>query len=112
MRMVFHRARPGVEHREDAGGAADPRAIVGQRLDGGCGFAEQRGVDHHLVCASDGAQRRGEGEGEEAVIARESSGPNALEPVLRPLLLTLGTVPVAARVVAIVQRAAVITLIE
>lgn len=53
--MILERTRPGVEHREDAGGAADPCAIVGEHLDGSRGFAEQRGIDGRLVRARQGA---------------------------------------------------------
>ena len=49
MRMVLHGARPGVEDRHDAERAADPRAIVGERLDGRGSFAQERGVDELLV---------------------------------------------------------------
>ena len=47
--MILHRARPGVQHGEDAERAADPRAIGGERLDGGRRFAEEERVDHVLV---------------------------------------------------------------
>ena len=46
------------------------------------------------------------------MIAGEHAGANALEPGLSPILLALGAVSVATRVVAIVERAAVITAIE
>jgi hypothetical protein len=49
VRMILERARPGVEHREDAGRCADPCAVGGEPLDRSCGFAEQRGIDDGLV---------------------------------------------------------------
>ena len=47
--MVLHRAGPRVEHGENAGRAAHPRAIVGKRLHGGRRLAEKRGVDPFLM---------------------------------------------------------------
>ena len=49
MRMVLHRARPGVEHGEDAERAADPRAVGSEHLDRRRGFAEEDGVDDVLM---------------------------------------------------------------
>lgn len=46
------------------------------------------------------------------MIAGQHPVANAFEPGLRPILLALGAVPVTTRVVAIVERAAVITAIE
>ena len=101
-----------MEHREDAERAADPRAIVGQRLDGGRGFAEERGVHHRLVCARDGAEWLRQGKGEERVVARQQARARALQPVLRALVLTRRAVAIAARVVRVVERRAVVTAIE
>ena len=49
--MVLERARPRVQDREHADLAADPVAVRRERLDGGRGFAEERGVDEPLVRA-------------------------------------------------------------
>ncbi|MDQ3697203.1 MAG: hypothetical protein M3373_04160 [Gemmatimonadota bacterium] len=78
----------------------------------GSGLAEERRVDQLLIRPRDGAKLRGEREGEEVVVARKESAASALEPGLRPLGLTFGTVPVAAGVIAVVERVAVVTLIE
>ena len=69
--------------------AADPGTIGRQRLDGGRGFVEERGVDHVLVRGGERAQLLGQSEGEEVVVAREHAGSDAGEPVVRAILLTL-----------------------
>ena len=71
--MVLHRAGPRVEDREDAGRAADPRAIVGERLHRRRRFAQQCGVDDLLMREGDGTQRLREREGEQVVIARRAA---------------------------------------
>jgi hypothetical protein len=60
-----------MQHGQNTDAASDPRAIGRQRLDGGRGFVEQRGIDQFLVRVGEGAQLLREGEGEEVVVARE-----------------------------------------
>jgi len=66
VRVVVERPRPRVEHGEDAGRAADPRAILGDRQHTGGGLAQEGGVDRALVATRDrpelGRQREGEGQ--------------------------------------------------
>ncbi len=112
MRMVIERARPGVQHGQEAGRAADPGGIAGERQDGGCGCLQEQGVDLLLMRARKGAQFLWEREGEEVVVTREQSGTHALEPVLGPILLTFRTVPVATGVIPVGERPAGVAGIE
>ena len=112
MRMVLHRARPGMEDRHDAECAADPGAIGGERLDGGRGFAQQHGVHGFLMRPRDGTEFTREREGEQEVIAGEQASAEALEPRLGAIVLTRGAVPVAAGVIRVLERAAVATAVE
>ena len=110
--MVLHRARPGVQHGEDAERAADPRAIGGERVDGGRGFAEEHGVDHGLVGTREGTEFARQRKGQSGVVAGEQARAEALEPVLRPILLARRAMPVATRVIRVLERAAVVTAME
>src|SRR5688500_669681 len=112
VRMVVERARPGVEHRQNADLAADPGAIRRERLDGGCGFMEEGGGDGGLVRAGERAQWLRQGEGEQVVVAGEQARADSGEPILRAILLTLGTVAVATRVIRVVARATGVTLVD
>jgi hypothetical protein len=55
-----------MEHGEDAGGAAHPRAILGDRQHTGGGLAQEGGVDRALMAPRQnpelGRQREGEGQ--------------------------------------------------
>ena len=64
VRMIFERARPRVQDREDPDRAADPGAIVGEGLHGGRGFPQERGIDDPLVRTRDRAELMGQREGE------------------------------------------------
>lgn len=57
--MVGEVARPGVEHRQDTELGADPLWIVGEVLEGGCGFAQEQVVDGALVGACQRAELGG-----------------------------------------------------
>jgi hypothetical protein len=71
--MVGQAAGPGVEDGEDAEASADPLWIMSECLDAGCGFAEQDGIDDPLVAPSERPEFRGEGEGEEVVVAGQQT---------------------------------------
>lgn len=96
-------ARPGMEHRQDAELGADPLRIVGEVLEGRCGFAQEQVVDGALVGACEVTQLGGEGEGDEVVGAGQESAAQALEPELRGAIVTLRAVSVAARVIGVVE---------
>jgi hypothetical protein len=112
VRVVVERARPRLQDGQNANLPADPRAIGRQGLDGGRGFLEERRVDHVLVRAGERAQFLGQGKGEEVVVAGEQARADAGEPLLGAILLTLGTVAVATRMICVVQGATRITLID
>ena len=103
VRMVGEITGPGVEHREDAEGSADPLWIVGEVLEGGCGFAQEQVVDGALVGACERAELGGESEGDELVGTGQESSAQAFEPELRRAIVTLWAVSVAARVVGVVE---------
>ena len=64
MRVVVEGARPGMQDRQNPDLTTDPGAIGRERLDGGRGFLEERGVDRSLMRARERAQFLGKGEGE------------------------------------------------
>jgi len=101
-----------MQHGEDAQRAADPLAIRGERLDRRGGFTKQGGIDEPLVRASHRPELVRQREREEVMIARQQSRAKAGEPILSPVLLAFGAVPVATRVVAVVERTAVVTAVE
>ena len=88
MRMVFERARPRVQHGQDARRAADPLPIVRQHLHRRRRFAEQRGVHDSRMPPRDRAQLARQREGEQIVITREEARLCPREPVLRAIVLT------------------------
>ena len=112
MRMILQGAGPRVEHGEDARGAADPLPIVRDGLHGGGGFAKQRGVDEPLMPARHGAKLRRQREGEEVMRAWEQAALHAHEPALGAIVLAFRTVPIATRVITVVERPAVVAPIE
>jgi hypothetical protein len=103
VRVVGEVARPGMEHRQDAEFGADPLRIIGEVLEGRCGFAQEQIVDFALVGACEGAQLGGKGKGDEVVGAGHESIAQAFKPDLRGSIVTLRAVSVAARVIGIVE---------
>ena len=71
-----------MEDGEDAERAADPGAIVGERLDGGRRFAEEEGIDRFLMRSRQRAEFAGERQGEQVVIARGQASAEPREPRL------------------------------
>ena len=112
MRMIVERPRPGVEHGQDGGRPADPRAIVGHHLHGARRFAEEHTVHQALMILGHGAQLRGQRKGEQIVIAGEQALRDVREPPLRPIGLTLGAMSIATGVIPVVKRAARVAAIE
>ena len=103
-------ARDIVNHmlvrRPDLRAATDPLAISGQRLDGRRGFPQERGVDDARMATRDGAELMRQREGEEILRTGEQPGPGPRQPVVCPILLARGTMPVAAGMVVVLHRTA------
>lgn len=110
--MVLQRPGPGVEHGEDAESTADPSAIIGDGLHRTGGFTQERGVDDTLMPPRHGAELMREREGEEVMIAGEQATLHVLQPELRAIPLALRAVAIATGVIAVVERAAVVTPVE
>ena len=85
-----------MQHGEDAKGAADPLSVGGESLDRRGRFTKQGGIDEPLVRAGNRPELVRQREREEVMIARPQSSAKAGEPILRPVLLALRAVPVAA----------------
>ena len=73
------------------------------RLGGG---TEQRVIHRALMGAGHRAEFLGQGEGDQEVGTRQETGPVAIEPASRLLPVALGAVPVATRVIAILEGVA------
>ena len=97
VRMILERAAPGMEDAEEATPRrADVLGVGGQGFDRGAGRLEQCGIGDALVSAQEAAQPGRDGEGEQEIRARQQAIDLVLEPGLGLVLLTGGTMPIAA----------------
>ena len=101
VRMVEQVACPGVQHAHHPDLAAHKAWISGQLL--GClgRSAEEQVVDQLLVLAGEQAQFSGKGEGQQEVGDGQEQSLLHFQPGLGLLVLALGAMAVAARVVAV-----------
>lgn len=103
-----HRARPGVQHGEQPEPRAELPWIRGKSLERARGGGEQGVVDLFWMTSGQGAQFSREREGDEEIGTLQQSLALPLEPTAGLLAVTLGTVSVAARVIAVAFAAAAI----
>ena len=112
MRMVEHGARPGVEHAHQAGLSAQPPRIGAELLNAGRRRVEQQSVEELLSGTGQGAQLRRQRQGQQVIGTGQEAGALLLQPSLGLLAVALGTVPIAARVIAVMARAALLAAID
>jgi len=99
--MVGQVASPGVQDTDQAKLSADKTRILSQGLCCSCGSTEEQVIDKRLVTAGDRAQGGGKGEGEHEIRDGQQKILLLLQPFLSFVVLTLGAMTVAARVVAV-----------
>ena len=113
MRVVLELPAPGME---DAGKPweIDPEEtlVLGQPFEGHGRRVKHRLVRGALMRADEGSERLRDCEGEEEMRPRELFGQVVLEPLLRCMLLALGTVPVATGTIDAVFFPTALALIE
>ena len=106
--MVEQRARPGVEHSEQARTRPEVARVSGEFEERGGGRGHEETVDVLLMRAGEGSQLRRQRERQQEGRARQQAGALPVQPALGLLAVALGAVAVATRVVAVLARAAVI----
>ena len=105
--MIFQRARPSVQHAQQAEGGAEAFGILRQVLQGlGTGGQEQI-VAQAGMRANPTAQAFGHGEGDQEIVHRQQQRGILVEPLLGLLAAALRTVPVVAGVITEVSVVAV-----
>ena len=105
--MVDQPLRPGMQHGEHAGRAADP-ARIARQIDDRAGRGLHEGaVAIDLMAPQDGAQLLGHGDGDVEVRHRQHLGPTPFEPGPGLCAVARRTGAVAARMEDVQQRAAV-----
>jgi hypothetical protein len=81
-------------------------------LEAAGGSVEQQSIDNLLLTAGEGAQLGGQGEGHQIIRAGQQAAALLLQPALGLLAVVLGAVPIAAGVIAKVERAAMLAAID
>jgi hypothetical protein len=94
-------ASPGVEDAEHTDLSAEEAWVLRQELSGSSSGMKEQVIDKRLVTASDWAQGGGQGEGEHEVRDWQQKILLLLQPFLGFVVLALGTVAVAAGMVAV-----------
>jgi hypothetical protein len=97
----------------DQGGFASHPARVGAEPAQALGPGpEQQVIDDFLVTASQATQWGRQGEGHQVIGTGQELGALFFQPSLGLLAMTLGAVPIAAGVIAILERTAVLAAID
>ena len=107
MGMEDQPLRPGMQHGEHAGGAAEPARIARQIDDRAGGELDQRAIAGLLMAAQGGPQLLGHGDGDVEVRHRQHLGPALVEPGLGLRAVALRAGAVAAGMEDMDQAAAV-----
>jgi site-specific recombinase XerD len=105
--MVAQRLAPGVQHRENADLSPEMLGVgsdLAQRLGGG---TKEYLIDHALVAERHLGKLVGNGEYDMEVVGGQKVSLSRFEPLSPLLRLTLGAVPIAARVVGDLEAAAI-----
>ena len=110
MRVISQVACPGMEHADQPDLPADETRVLGEFLGGLRRSLEQKAVEQALVAAGKLTQLRREREGEHEVRCVEQQAALEFKPILGLLMLALGTMAVAAGVVAVTHFPATGTL--
>src|SRR4030095_9264365 len=112
MGMIKHGSGPGVDHAHQSGLRAQPLWIGAEFLNA-CGRSiEQQSVTEFLMGAGPCAQLRRQRESQQEIGARQQATTLLFQPSLGSLALALGTVPVAARVITVLQLATIHAAID
>ena len=101
MEMVAPRTIPGMQHPDQADRAAEPLRIAGERLQGVGGGLKQQVVDELLMRAGAGIQGVREGAGDEKIGDGQQVLQLCVAPMVGAVRLALGTMAIAAGVVAV-----------
>ena len=101
---------PGVEHPDDPGLCPEVSRIGGQQLESLPRGRHQEAVDLPLVGACEVTQLFGESEGQKEVGTGQEPGPLPVEPAARAIPAALGTMPIAAGMVAVEQLTTLVAL--
>ena len=97
VRVVEHRAGPGMQHAEQAGSRSEVAWIGAQFDHRGGRSPQQNAVDDFLMSAGEAAQLLRQGEGQEVVGTRKEPSSLKVEPALGIVTLALGAVAAHGR---------------
>jgi len=109
MRMVRHLPGPGVENADQANLSSHVFGVQGEGLQGGSGGLKEQIVHALLVRAGERAQCLGQCKGHEKVGDGEQERPLLFQPAGGLGVLALGTMPMLAGMIAVLQVAALLT---
>jgi hypothetical protein len=113
MKMVNQGLRPGVQNSDKAQLADKaPFSIFSKELEHLCCGFKQQPQKNTLVAHYQRVQLMGQGKDQMKVAAGQQLGPALIEPFFFGYGLTLGTVPVAARVVGWALVTAMVALLQ
>jgi hypothetical protein len=110
--MVGQGSGPRVPPPDHPDRAADKPGIVGERLEGCCGSAEEGVVEARLVAAGQFPPRLGQGTGDQAIGDRQEPLLVPLPPLIGRAVLACGTMAVFAGMIALLVSVAVCTAID
>ncbi|MDZ7362283.1 MAG: hypothetical protein ONB46_16420 [candidate division KSB1 bacterium] len=99
--MIRQIARPGLQHAEEAGLAADEFRIARQFLQGRRRSLKEKAVEERLVAARHGIECIRQREGEHKVRHRQQQGALHLEPFIGLVVATFWTMPILAGVITV-----------
>ena len=99
MRMMLQSLIPGMEHAEEADLCAQVPGIASDLQQGFCAGVKQQAVDQTLVLQCEGSKFPRECEDDVDIVSGQQFPFPCLEPAQACVALTLGTMPVATRVV-------------
>src|SRR5258706_13732713 len=110
VRMIQQVAPPGVQHGQDGELATHILRVPSQFLQRGRRGLEQQRVENFLMGINQGTQWSRQGEGQKVVSTSQKLLALLFQPALRLRSVTLGTMPVAARVIAVLLVSAVVAI--
>ncbi len=102
VRMIEEVSRPRLQHADHADLAPDKSWIAGKLLQSRRRAAKEDTIEPLLMAAHEVSEFFGDGESHHEVENGEKQMPLSFEPFLGLVVLTFGTVPVFARVIAVV----------
>ena len=112
MRMIEQGPCPGVEHGQNRQPPADITPVPRELLQGGGGAAQEQSVENFLMGPTDRVQLLGDGQCQQVIVAGQEAGALGFQPAFDLFSVTLGTMPVAAGVIAVKLMSAAIALVK